>query len=81
MTDAETTDAEMMALCAIRYCMGRSSYIVADGLRWAREWGEKSAVVKEILVRDIDNMPAGLLGHTHESEWRALADELRRTLP
>ena len=75
------TDEELLALCAIRYTMGRSSYIVADGLRWAREWGEKSAVVKKVLVRDIDNVAAGVLGRTHESEWRALADELRRMSP
>jgi len=48
------TDEESMALCAIRYTIGRMSYIVSDGWRWALEWGAKSAYVRDIIVRDLE---------------------------
>lgn len=47
------SDAETMTLCAIRYTIGRSSYIVSDGQRWAREWGAKSKRVRDIIRRDL----------------------------
>lgn len=48
-------DVESMALCAIRYTIGRRSYIVADGQRWAREWGSRCAWIRDVLVRDLRN--------------------------
>ena len=36
MSDTSTDDAHM-AICAIRYTIGRRSYVVADGQRWARK--------------------------------------------
>jgi hypothetical protein len=76
-------DVEGMALCAIRYTLGRMSYIVGDGVRWAREYGAKSAWVRGMLIRDLqeavereDNgFPA--LGMDMDSrQWRAVLAEL-----
>lgn len=47
------TNEETLALCAIRYTMGRMSYIVADGQRWAVEWGSKSPHVRKVLIKDL----------------------------
>lgn len=77
------SDAESMAICAIRYTIGRQSYIVDDGQRWAREWGAKSERVRDVIRRDLreyvrrcDNgFP--LLGDTHdEAGWRAVLADL-----
>jgi hypothetical protein len=43
-----------MALCAIRYTIGRMSYIVSDGQRWALEWGAKSKLVRDVIIRDLE---------------------------
>lgn len=80
-------DAESMALCAIRYTIGRMSYIVSDGQRWAREWGAKSQWVREVIQRDLraavaacDANPGSLyspLGQAHdEAGWRAVLADL-----
>jgi hypothetical protein len=77
------SDAESMAICAIRYTIGRSSYIVSDGQRWAREWGVKSAWVREVIRRDLreevcrcdEGFPS--LGDKHdEAGWRAVLVDL-----
>jgi hypothetical protein len=49
-----TRDEETMALCAIRYTIGRMSYIVSDGQRWALEWGAKSKLVRDVIIRDLE---------------------------
>lgn len=81
---AAMTDEETMALCAIRYCIGRSSYIVVDGVTWARRWGGQSEQVRAILIRDLreatDQCDRGFscLGMPmDEREWRAVLADLR----
>jgi hypothetical protein len=39
LTDAQK-DEYSMAVCAIRYCIGRRSYIVSSGAEWARKYGK-----------------------------------------
>ena len=81
---AEPTQDELtMALCAIRYTIGRMSYIVADGVRWARQYGTQSAWVRGILIRDlqeaVERADRGLpaLGMEMDSNaWRAVLAEL-----
>jgi hypothetical protein len=46
-------ELETMALCAIRYTIGRQSYIVSDGQNWARQWGEKSSWIRGVIIRDL----------------------------
>lgn len=48
-------DRESMAICAIRYCIGRSSYIVADGVRWALKFGAKSKWVRNVIISDLES--------------------------
>jgi hypothetical protein len=79
------TDEELMAVCAIRYTIGRRSYIVADGARWALQYGTASKAVRDIVVRDLEEeidrqertgLPA--LGHSCDEElWRTTLEQLR----
>jgi hypothetical protein len=85
-------DELSMALCAIRYCMGRATYIVADGIKWARHYGAISPWLRGVVIKDLESSVAQLdrsrsrgavpqlmcLGHdVDEREWRRLLSELR----
>ena len=82
MSKTETTDprdAESMAICAIRYTIGRRSYIVSDGYRWAREWGARSEWVRDVIRRDLREAcdRHGALGdHGDEAGWRNVLTDL-----
>ncbi|MGE4043390.1 MAG: hypothetical protein AB7F35_00955 [Acetobacteraceae bacterium] len=52
-TDEIHTDEAAMAICAIRYCIGRMSYITSDGQRWARKYGRQSRHVRKVIIRDL----------------------------
>ena len=76
-------ELETMALCAIRYTIGRQSYIVSDGQKWARHWGEKSSWVRGVIIRDLrdevrrcdDGLPS--LGDQYdEAGWRQVLEYL-----
>jgi hypothetical protein len=72
-------DAERMALCAIRYTIGRRSDIVGDGQRWAREWGARSVWVRDVIQRDLRDAcdRQGALGDEHdEAGWRNVLTDL-----
>jgi hypothetical protein len=71
------TDFEKMAVCAIRYTIGRRSYVVADGHQWAMEWGAKSNWVRDVIIRDLkeatercDSGAKALGDPTDEDGWR-----------
>ncbi len=69
-----TRDQESMALCAIRYTIGRRSYVVSEGQRWALEWGAKSKWVRDVITRDLGEAVARCdAGPT--AEWRPLGDD------
>ena len=80
--DDKTTDprdAESMAICAIRYTIGRRSYIVGDGYRWAREWGARSKWVRDVIRRDLREAcdRHGALGDQgDEAGWRNVLTDL-----
>ncbi|MGG5810984.1 hypothetical protein [Falsiroseomonas sp. CW058] len=79
MIEADPRDAESMALCAIRYTIGRRSYIVGDGQRWAREWGARSAWVRDVIRRDLREAANrdGALGDRHDERgWLAVLADL-----
>lgn len=82
MSKQETTnphDAESMALCAIRYTIGRMSYVVSDGQRWAREWGARSSWVRDVIRRDLREAADrhGALGdECDEVGWRHVLTDL-----
>ncbi len=74
---------ESMAICAIRYTMGRRSYIVSEGQQWAIEWGEKSERVRTVITRDlkeaIDRCDRGFetLGDKFDEDgWRYVLKKL-----
>lgn len=77
-------DHLLIALCAIRYAIGRQSYIVSDGVRWARHYGTVSPWLRGILISDLqeaatreDNGFKGALGAAMDStEWREVLAEL-----
>jgi len=79
------TDIEHMAICAIRYTMGRQSYIVADGQKWALEYGSKSQWVRNVIIRDLDELVEQCergypsLGDPSfdEPRWREVLQELK----
>ena len=78
-----TKSEESMAICAIRYTMGRRSYIVAEGQEWALQWGKKSKHVRDIIRRDLreevqqcDQGYQALGDHFDEWCWRKVLDEL-----
>lgn len=81
-----TENDDLMALCAIRYTMGRQSYIVAEGVKWAIEWGAKSNQVRSVLIRDLEEavykcdngFPALGDPRIDELQWRCVLDELKR---
>ena len=75
-----------MAICAIRYTLGRRSYVVSDGIRWAREYGRKYLAVRRTVIRDIeaaieqkDQLPEyqPLGDEMDERGWRAVLVELK----
>jgi hypothetical protein len=73
-----------MALCAIRYTIGRQSYIVADGVLWARKYSQESSWVRGVVIADLQEAVAredggftGALGSAIDSKtWRMVLAEL-----
>ena len=46
---------DLMALAAVRYCLGRSSYIVGDCVDWMiAQWPNLSDSIKRTIARDVD---------------------------
>lgn len=44
-----------MATAAVRYCLGRQSYIVSDCVDWLHEqWPALSESCRKVIARDID---------------------------
>lgn len=59
MTRPDTRDPwgrdDLMATAAVRYCLGRSSYIVGDCVDWLlRYWDAFAPNTREVIRRDID---------------------------
>ena len=62
-SDAQTATAEaafgragLMATCAVRYCLGRMSYVVSDCVSWLRfAWPHLPECARTIIARDIED--------------------------
>lgn len=74
---------ELMALCAIRYTIGRRSYTVSEGAAWALQWGRESEFVRKIIIRDLtesvarcDDGAEALGDPMDEKMWRRVLGEL-----
>lgn len=72
------SDLANMAVCAIRYCLARHTYSVAEGVAWAREYG-RDASVRRVIISDI-RLTIRLedwTGYPEDREaWRAVLAEL-----
>lgn len=87
ITLADISEDELqMALCAVRYCIGRQTYIVTDGIRWATHYGRRSRWFRDVLICDLEaagkrcdasNEAAALGGPSDELDWRATLQKLR----
>lgn len=45
----------LMALAAVRYCLGRQTYIVGDCADWLRQvWDELSPNMRAVIQRDVE---------------------------
>lgn len=79
-TAAPTQDQLEMAHCAIRYCLGRMTYIVADGCRWARQYAPYSEWFRDMVIRDIESAESrGALGMDCDARaWRAVLADLKQ---
>ena len=54
MSDRPWGRADLMATAAVRYCLGRSSYIVGDCVDWlVANWQAFSPNCRAIVVRDL----------------------------
>lgn len=68
-----------MAVCAIRYCIGRQSYIVVEGIAWALYYGTHSQHVRNVIRRDLREAaerPDGLGSETDRRWWLDVLAEL-----
>lgn len=74
-------DEFSMAICAIRYCLGRQSYIVSSGARWAREYGAHSSWVRGVVIKDIEHrvkLGGSSLGmEMDRQEWLGVLADLK----
>lgn len=70
-----STDDQLMATAAHRYCLGRRTYIVGSCLSWLRAtWPQFTGNTKQIIVRDtVDAIEGGCAGSRtiDEPGWRA----------
>jgi hypothetical protein len=55
MTSNPWGRGDLMALAAVRYCLGRSTYIVPDCCDWLRQvWTDLSQDVRAVIERDVE---------------------------
>lgn len=74
------TDDDSILICAVRYCIGRQSYIVGSCDRWLRDrWSDLSAGTRDVILRDIQRaLEHERLGHRNlgmkidRDTWAAL---------
>jgi hypothetical protein len=85
MIEGVSNDLNDMAICAIRYTMGRSSYIVSSGQNWALEYGAKSKWVRDVIVYDLERLvdqcergyPSLGDPQVDEPGWRKVLEQLK----
>jgi hypothetical protein len=79
-------DEQLMAVCAIRYAMGRKSFVVLSAAVWARYYGASHPGVRATIVADLESafskIQNGVRGEPLGSEidvgvWREVLDFLK----
>ena len=79
-------DDEGILVCAVRYCIGRQSYIVGSCDRWLRDrWPRLSAGTRDTIIKDIgaaldrDRLGRASIGMDIDRDlWAALYRDLAR---
>ena len=71
---------EEMTLCAVRYCLGRSSYVIADVCRWVRTLPTPSKNFVIVCVRDIKDQLERDPNTSYAKNWLDLIDYLLKLL-
>lgn len=76
----ETENDGFVILCAMRYCLGRSSYAPSLMIEWLRaHWHQIDPRDRSIIMRDVreaasaSERSCGLLSLPYEREWRDFA--------
>ncbi len=47
---------DLMALCAVRYCIGRMTYVVSDCCEWLCDvWPYLSDRVQKLIIREVED--------------------------
>lgn len=55
MSDKNFGRSDLMAMCAVRYCLGRATYVVGDCVDWLiDQWENLAPNAKTIIQRDIE---------------------------
>ena len=77
----DNLNTELVAMAAMRYALGRSSYIVSEVIYFIRK-NIKKSLAREKFVKEIENtiQDASLYqtGFPYRQEWLALAEELKQ---
>ena len=77
----DNLNIELVAMAAMRYALGRSSYIVSEVIYFIRK-NIKKSLAREKFVKEIENtiQSASLYqtGFPYRQEWLALAEELKQ---
>ena len=66
---------ELMAMAAVRYCLGRRSYIVSDCVDWLFDnWNKFGENTRNLIKRDIEeeikrDEEARVKGHSSRLPW------------
>ena len=64
--------ADLMAIAAVRYCLGRMSYIVGDCADWLiAEWGQIEDGARRTIQRDVEEAFA------RDDDARAMGNEYK----
>lgn len=72
------TDHEQIMICALRYALGRRTYIVGDTVRYIKEYiPNMTQHCKNVMINDIKNQKLfGYGDEWDEDDWMSLLEEL-----
>lgn len=78
------SDLEELLICAVRYCLPRHTYVVADADRWVRTlWPELTANTRRIIQDDVARALASdspyYVMEMDQEVWRALHEFITRS--
>lgn len=80
----DSRDVGPLLISAVRYALGRRTYIVSETCTWVRRyWPSIDANSREVIGRDVEeaiasSVPGSLGGGIDADEWRRLAAWMRQ---